>query len=199
MELADETLCALAAQGDPSAEEILVARYHRLVRSYARPYFLAGGDGEDLIQEGMLGLLQAVRQYQPGRKVKFQTFAEICIRNRLFSTVKAATRRKHIPLINYISFKTPSIDESADFAIADDRGDPETLYIQRESHREQAERILEFLSGFEAEILGLYLAGLSYSEIASAVHRPTKSVDNAVQRIRRKLVQHFSSGDFSRS
>ncbi len=202
LDLTDEALCAQVAQGDRIAEEMLVMRYNRLVRVCARPYFLAGGDSEDLIQEGMVGLLHAVREYQPGKEVAFRTFAETCIRNRLFSAIKAATRDKHTPLNNYISFETPSFDGNTDYATfppQSEQANPETLYINRESHRERAECLRDRLSGFEAEILGLYLTGLSYSEIAAAVNRPPKSVDNAVQRIRRKLAQQIPFGDFSES
>ena len=103
----DETLCRMAAEGCRDAEEELALRYNRVVRKYARPLFLAGGDSEDLIQEGMLGLLKAIREYDPTRAASFRTYAEICIRNRMISAIKAAAREKHIPLNNYISFETP--------------------------------------------------------------------------------------------
>lgn len=201
LELSDETLCCQAAQGDREAEELLVTRYNRLVRICARPYFLAGGDSEDLIQEGMVGLLSAIREYRREERVSFRTFAETCVRNRLFSAIKAATRDKHTPLNNYISFETPFFDGNAGYSAfppQSEQSDPETLYIRQESHRERAEDLKDRLSSFEAEILRLYLTGLSYLEIAAAVHRPQKSVDNAVQRIRRKVAQQISSGDLSR-
>ena len=104
----DEALCALAASGDRQAEESLVVRYNRLVRMCARPYFLAGGDSEDLIQEGMLGLLSAIREYDPGKSASFRTYAEVCVKNRLFSAVKAAARNKHTPLNDSVSIsETP--------------------------------------------------------------------------------------------
>lgn len=201
-EATDESLCVRVADGDPAAEEILVSRYARLVRVCARPYFLAGGDSEDLIQEGMLGLLAAIREYRADRQVPFRSFAETCIRNRLLSAIQAATREKHKPLNNYISFETPSFDENADYAgffPTSTHSDPEELMISREDYKERTGRLKDYLSGFEAEILGLYLTGLSYAEIAAQVHRPPKSVDNAVQRIRRKLAQHLPFGDFSES
>lgn len=196
----DEALCAQVALGDRIAEEMLVMRYNRLVRVCARPYFLAGGDSEDLIQEGMVGLLQAVREYRSSREVTFRTFAETCIRNRLFSAMKAANRVKHTPLNTYVSFQPSFFDGNTDYAALcslPQQNDPESLYIDWESHRERAKNLRDRLSGFEAEILGLFLTGLSYSEIAETVKRPPKSVDNAVQRIRRKLAQQLSSGDFS--
>ncbi len=153
-----------------------------------------------MIQEGMVGLLFAIREYRMDKGVSFRTFAETCVRNRLFSAIRAATRDKHTPLNNYVSFETPFFDGNADraaFPPQPDQSDPEALYISRESHRERAEDLKDRLSSFEAEILGLYLTGLSYSEIAVAVHRPPKSVDNAVQRIRRKVARQFPFGEFS--
>ena len=186
----DEVLCAQVASGDRIAEEMLAMRYTRLVRVCARPYFLAGGDSEDLIQEGMVGLLSAIREYQQNKGVSFRTFAETCIRNRLLSAIKAATRDKHTPLNNYVSFEAPSFDGNTDYATLmppSEQSDPEELFINREVYMERTNRLKDDLSGFEAEILGLYLQGLSYTEIAAYVNRPPKSVDNAVQRIRRKV------------
>ena len=199
----DECLCVRSKSGDRSAAEELVLRYNRVVRVCARPYFLAGGDSEDLIQEGMLGLWNAIREYDPRREVSFRTYAETCIRNRLRSAIKAAARDKHSPLNNSVSFETPLFDG---FAVHDICGreyrcleNPEDTLIGQEEVRERMNVLKGQLSGFEAKILGLYLEGLSYSEIAAEVKRSPKSVDNAVQRIRRKVAQHFSSGDVSES
>ena len=198
-ERADEALCTLAASGDRIAEEALVMRYHRLVRICARPYFLAGGDSEDLIQEGMVGLLAAIREYDSGKAASFRTFAEVCIKNRLISVIKAAARDKHIPLNNYVSFETPLFSGNGDhyaYGAADQlQEDPEAILLGREAFQERMRALEGQLSGFEASILRLYLNGLSYSE----VNKSPKSVDNAVQRIRRKLAQHHSFGDFSES
>lgn len=200
-EAADEALCALAAAGDRLAEEQLVIRYNRLVRMCARPYFLAGGDSEDLIQEGMVGLLTAIREYNPSKAAGFRTYAEVCIRNRLLSAVKAAARDKHTPLNNSVSFETPLFRENGDrfayHAPGRQLEDPEEIFLSRESFRERMEALMGQLSGFEANVLRLYLNGLSYSEIAAEVNKSPKSVDNAVQRIRRKLAQQSSSGDVS--
>ena len=199
----DECLCVRSKSGDRSAAEELVLHYNRVVRVCARPYFLAGGDSEDLIQEGMLGLWNAIREYDPRREVSFRTYAETCIRNRLRSAIKAAARDKHSPLNNSVSFETPLFDG---FAVHDICGreyrcleNPEETLIGQEEVRERMNVLKGQLSGFEAKILGLYLEGLSYSEIAAEVKRSPKSVDNAVQRIRRKVAQHFSSGDVSES
>ena len=201
--LSDEALCVQAASGDRLAEETLVIRYNRLVRMCARPLFLAGGDSEDLIQEGMVGLLAAIRVYVPSKGASFHTYAETCIRNRLLSAVKAASRDKHTPLNNYISFETPFFDGKTDhYAYGTDQErleNPETIMIGREELRERLGVLKGQLSGFEAKVLGLYLNGLSYDEIAAEVKRSPKSVDNAVQRIRRKVAKHFQSGDISES
>ena len=201
--LCDEALCALTASGDRVAEEVLVRRYSRLVRVCARPFFLVGGDSEDLIQEGMLGLLSAIRSFQAEKTASFRTFAEICIKSRLISAVRSASSGKHMPLNSYISFETPSIDGNADFfswmAAGLPQKNPEDVLISREELREQLDKAKGHLSGFEARVLGYFLDGLSYQEIAVQVKRSPKSVDNAVQRIRRKLAQHFSSGEFSES
>lgn len=199
----DEDLCNRVAQGDRDAEEALVRRYSRMVRMCARPYFLAGGDSEDLIQEGMVGLLHAIREYDPGREASFRHYAQVCIQNRLISAIKAAARDKHTPLNNYVSIETPLFDG---FTIHDTCGtdhrrleNPEDTLIGREEVQERMNVLQDGLSGLEARVLRLYLSGLSYSEIAAEVKRSPKSVDNAVQRIRRKLARHFSTGDVSES
>ncbi|WP_297210778.1 sigma-70 family RNA polymerase sigma factor [uncultured Flavonifractor sp.] len=199
----DEALCAQAAAGDRRAEESLVVRYNRLVRMCARPYFLAGGDSEDLIQEGMVGLLGAIREYDPGKAASFRTYAEICVKNRLFSAVKAAARDKHTPLNHSVSFETPLFGGTGERFACGTPGrqgeDPEEIFLSREALRERMRALHGQLSDFEANVLRLYLNGLSYSEIAAEVNKSPKSVDNAVQRIRRKLAQHSSSGDISAS
>ena len=202
-ERTDEELCSLAASGDRIAEEALVMRYNRLVRICARPYFLAGGDSEDLIQEGMVGLLAAIREFDPDKQAGFHTYAQVCIKNRLISAIKAAARDKHSPLNNYVSFETPLFSGNGDHyaygASNQHLEDPEEIFIDREQYRERMSALKGQLSGFEASVLRLYLGGLSYCEIAAEVNKSPKSVANAVQRFRRKLAQHFSSGDFSES
>lgn len=194
----DEILWSSASGGDVAAEEQLVERYSALVRACARPYFLAGGDGEDLIQEGMLGLLSAIRRYDPNHDTSFKTFAELCIRNRLFTAIKSASRFKHSPLNNSISLESPQFDEARTLPSSSLR-DPEELIIIRELTDEITSNLSGSLSKFEKEILGYYLEGLSYGDIAVRTGRPVKSVDNAVQRIRKKLAQFIQSGDFSAS
>lgn len=191
----DEVLCSLAAQGSARAEEELVSRYTRLVRICSRPLFLAGGDSEDLIQEGMFGLLHAVRSYDSGRQAKFRTYAELCIRSRLLSAIRDAGRDKHSPLNHYVSLETPLFDT----AVSTQGDNPEDMLIDREIRNERLSALMDQLSGFEAKILRLYLGGLSYGEIALQIGRTAKSVDNAVQRIRRKLARQLTSGDISES
>lgn len=198
-DLTDEALCRLAADGDRRAEETLVSRYTRLVRTCARPYFLAGGDSEDLTQEGMLGLLKAVREFDSGKEAAFRTFAEICIRSRLYSALRSAGREKHQVLNQSVSLDTPDFESnsytSGTTHLA--QRDPEDAIIDREHTAALLSGVRKQLSEFEAEILGYYLNGLSCGEIAREVGRSPKSVDNAVQRIRRKVAQQILSGEFS--
>lgn len=198
----DELLHQLAISGDLEAEDALIRKYSALVRACARPYFLAGGDSEDLIQEGMLGLLSAVREYRPEGGASFRTFAELCIRRRLFTAIKTASGRKNVSLNECLSLD-PFFDENqahAAYVLRDafQRG-PEELVIDRERTDEFLSSFLLCLSKYEAEVLGFYLKGMSYQEIASEVNRSIKSVDNAVQRIRRKLAQHLNRGEISMS
>ena len=199
-ELPDETLCSMAACGDRVAEETLVTRYTRLVRTCARPFFLAGGDSEDLIQEGMVALIKAVREFAPDKAATFRTFAEICIRNRLYSVLRASARDKHKALNQSISLDTPDFDSnsytSGTSSLA--QRDPEDFLIDREHTAALLAGVRKQLSEFEAKILGYYLDGLSCREIADTVGKPPKSVDNAVQRIRRKVAQQLLSGEFSK-
>ena len=192
--LADEQLCAACQKRNRNAEDVLAARYHRLVRRIARPYFLAGGDNEDLLQEGMVGLIKAMREYDPAQSASFCTFAEVCIRRRLYSVLKSAASGKHQPLNQAIPLNPSFFDVSLAFA----QVDPEVLLIDREKTAGLLEYACKQLSAFEAEILGYYLDGLTCREIAETVGKPPKSVENAVQRIRRKIGRQLSSGDSSK-
>ncbi len=187
-EYSDEELCALVADGCREAEEELVKRYLRPVRVCARPYFLAGGDSEDLIQEAMFGLLKAIREFDPGRDARFKTFAEVCIRNRIRSAVTNAARSKHAPLNDSVPFESPMLGVGAS---------PEEQYISREEETELLTCLEQQLSPLEHRVLDFFLLGLSYQEISEQVGRSIKSVDNAVQRIRRKVAGNF--GVFSES
>lgn len=198
-ERSDEALCRLVAAGDNNAEECLASRYSRLVRACARPYFLAGGDSEDLLQEGMIGLLSAIRGFDSDREASFQTYAEVCVRNRLRSAVRAAEREKHEPLNSSVSLENPLYDEIPQpyqdrYPLSES---PEEMLIGKEEWMGRLVALRALLSGFERTVLELYLDGLSYAEIAAQTGKLLKSVDNAVQRIRRKAAPFFSSGDIS--
>ncbi len=197
--LPDEELCRLAAGQNPEAEEQLVIRYTRLVRACARPFFLAGGDSEDLTQEGMVGLIKAVREYDSSKAASFRTFAEVCIRNRLYSVLKSAGRDKHLPLNQSVPLDTPFFDSNSYTSGTQHLAqlNPEEFIIDREHTAALLTGVRKQLSEFEAKILGYYLDGLSCREIAGTVGKAPKSVDNAVQRIRRKVAQHLLSGDLS--
>ncbi len=187
--------------GSREAEEALVTRYNRLVRTCARPFFLVGGDSEDLTQEGMVGLLKAVREYDASKEASFRTFAEICIRNRLYSVLRAAARDKHMALNQSVPLDTPFFDANSYTSGTSDltQRDPEAYLIDREHTAALLSGVRKQLSEFEAKILGYYLDGLSCREIAETVGKPPKSVDNAVQRIRRKVARQLLSGDLSGS
>ena len=197
-ELSDEELCRSAAHGDTQAESELVRRYGQLVRACARPLFLAGGDSEDLIQEGMLGLLTAIRGFDPGRDAAFRTFAEICVRSRLMSAVRAAQGGKHAPLNHSVSFEPPLFDGTNSYLFSS-VASPEDVIIGREELKERLDALKGQLSELEAKILTPYLNGLSCAEIAERVGRSQKSVDNAIQRIRRKVERQLSSSVSSES
>jgi len=190
-EESDEALCALVAGGDRLAEEVLIRRYHQLVRAITHHYYLVGGDSDDLIQEGMMGLMKAVREFDCSKEASFRTFAEVCIRNRMFSALRAATREKHSPLNQSISLETPFFDSNAyaTVAISDSSADPEELFILREKKERDLVRIKEQLSPLERKVLERYLVGMTNSEIAEALGKPAKSIENAVQRIRKKAAR----------
>ena len=199
--MTDEELCLLAKTGDRLAEELLVMRYFRIVRTCSRPFFLIGGDSEDLTQEGMIGLMNAVREYDPEKAASFRTFAEICIRNQLYSVLRWAAGDRHSPLNQSVPLDTPFFDSNSYTSGTSNLAErnPEDFLIEQERARSLLSGVRKQLSEFEAKILGYYLDGLSCREIAEAVGRSPKSVDNAVQRIRRKMAQQLLSGDVSGS
>jgi len=182
----DEVIWQAASQGDRDAEELLLKKYSKLVRICSRPFFLAGGDGEDLVQEGTIGLLTAIRQFDPARDVSFNTYAQLCIKSRLYMAIKSAKRSKHTPLNDYVSFESPQFDE-AQTRIVSFLRDPEDEIIARERVEEIEKSLSKSLSGLESRVLEQYLVGSSYSEIGDNLGISVKSVDNAVQRIRKKL------------
>ena len=179
----DEALCQSVAQGDSQAETELVRRYSRLVRACARPLFLAGGDSEDLIQEGMLGLFKAIRDYRPEKSDSFKDFAALCISRQLYSAIQAAGRLKHAPLNSYVEL-SPELGEGISQL---KEKSPEDLLIDQENIESLRREILKIATPLEQEILNAYLNGQSYTEIARHLNKDPKSIDNALQRIRRKL------------
>ena len=199
--LSDTELQRFAAAGDREAEELLADRYFRLVRMCARPLVLAGGDSEDLIQEGMFGLLSAIRQYDPDAGSSFHTFAEHCIRMRLLSAVKSASRLKHLPLNDGMSLEQLSEDPNTQLSVTPEvfRRSPEDLVLARESKEELYTLFVQCLSPLEVKVLDLYLEGLSYREIADELGKTSKSIDSTVQRIRRKLARNTNLGEISMS
>lgn len=191
--LSDNDLCSLVKNGARDAEEILVCRYLRLVKACARPYFLAGADGEDLIQEGMFGLIKAIRDYDEVKGVPFEAFVRLCVTRRIYSALEAANALKHSPLNNAISLLRPLFDGNTVFSVdtAGPSSDPETLVISMEEQQELLKKLSGLLSAFEAKVLDLYLKGYSYEEMSVKLGKETKSVDNAIQRIRRKSAPIF--------
>ena len=197
--LDDDSLWELASGGNTDAETQLIENYSRLVRVCARPYFLTGGDGEDLIQEGTFGLLSAIRRFDPACGVSFKTFAEHCVRMRLLSAIKSASRLKHFPLNDGMSLEELSEDSNTNLSAFPQsfRRSPEDQVLARESKEELYTAFAEQLSRLERKVLSLYLDGLSYKDIAQRLGKEPKAIDNAVQRIRRKLARNFNSGDIS--
>ncbi len=192
--MTDAELLALSAAGDLQAEETLIRRYSRIIRSMARPFFLTGGDQEDLLQEGMLGLLSAIRSYDPGKNASFRTFAMLCIRRRLISALRESAGTQNVSLDDCLSLESSLFDELS--SRNDNTRGPEELLIDREEAQKRYQSLLQLLSAYEQSVLRCFLRGMSYREIAKTTNRSEKAVDNAVQRIRRKF-QKLDPGDTS--
>ena len=188
----EEELICLANQGDSIAEEIIINKYKKLVKVKARSYFLIGADTEDIIQEGMIGLYKAVRNYQLKKISSFKAFAELCITRQIITAIKSATRQKHIPLNSYISLNRPIFNEDSDRTLLDivdslSTNDPQDLFLNNEKLESLRKRINKILSDLERDVLEAYLEAKSYQEISQQLGRHVKSIDNALQRIKRKL------------
>ncbi len=195
-EMADEQIVEHARLGDRIAEEYLINKYKNFVRAKARSYFLIGADREDIIQEGMIGLYKAIRDFKPDKLASFRAFAELCITRQIITAIKTATRQKHIPLNSYVSLNKPIYDEESDRTLLDVLSgnkitDPEELVISREEFIDIESKMGEFLSDLEREVLNAYLDGKSYQEIAQELSRHVKSIDNALQRVKRKLERYI--------
>lgn len=188
----DEQLLLGIREGDEEAERLLYERYKQLVRSRAHSYFLIGADHEDLVQEGMLGLYKAVCEYDPDKQASFKSFAELCITRQILSAIKNATRKKHSPLNHYVSLNRSSAEANSDLTLLDtvrslSVADPEDVVIGQENFEQIMFYLEQALSPMERRVLGLYLDGYSYPQIASSIEKPLKSVDNAMQRVKHKL------------
>lgn len=182
----ESVLISAAKAGDADAMETLVHRYSRLVKSVAHVYTLRGADVEDMMQEGMLGLLSAVQRYDADRGVSFPAFARVCISRRMQSVLRASAAHKNDPLNHALSLDKPQLEDLETDLYAAQPSDPESLLIGMEEHQEHLARLFDLLSHFEAQVLRLYVNGLSYDEIARTTGKSVKSIDNAMQRIRRK-------------
>ena len=192
----DEQVVALAQEADGAALEYLLNKYKNFVRTKARSYFLIGADHEDIVQEGMIGLYKAIRDYRAEKLSSFRAFAELCITRQIITAIKTATRQKHIPLNNYISLNKPIYEEDSDRTLLDiitEEGvsNPEEMLIDREDLSLIEGRIGQMLSDLEKDVLMRYMEGKSYVEIAGEMNRHVKSIDNALQRIKRKLMKYL--------
>ena len=194
--LVDEDVVEFAREGDDAALEYLINKYKNFVRAKARSYFLIGADREDIIQEGMIGLYKAIRDFRLDKLSSFRAFAELYITRQIITAIKTATRQKHIPLNSYVSLNKPIYDEDSDRTLLDVLSgskitDPEELIISREEFDDIEEKMGEILSSLEWKVLMSYLEGKSYQEIAEDLHRHVKSIDNALQRVKRKLERYL--------
>ncbi|MDY0410030.1 RNA polymerase sporulation sigma factor SigH [Virgibacillus soli] len=192
--LDDEEIISLIHEGNDQALDYLIHKYKNFVRAKSRTYFLIGADREDIIQEGMIGLYKAIRDFDGDKLTSFKGFAELCITRQIITAIKTATRQKHLPLNSYISLDKPIYDEESDRTLLDVIAgsksiDPQELLINQEKHGDIENKLAESLSDLERRALHLYLDGKTYQEISVDLKRHVKSVDNALQRVKRKLEQ----------
>ncbi|MED4270253.1 RNA polymerase sporulation sigma factor SigH [Geobacillus stearothermophilus] len=201
-QLDDEQLVALVHEGDGEALDFLIHKYQNFVRAKARSYFLVGADREDIVQEGMIGLYKAVRDFKGDKLSSFKAFAELCITRQMITAIKTATRQKHIPLNSYVSLDKPIYDDESDRTLMDVLSgtqvtDPEELIVNREEVDDIELKMAELLSDLERKVLALYLDGRSYQEISEELNRHVKSIDNALQRVKRKLEKYLEYREIS--
>jgi RNA polymerase sporulation-specific sigma factor len=194
--LSDEDIISLIRDNDPDAMDYMLNRYKNLVRKKAKALYLIGGDKDDLIQEGMIGLYKAIRDYNPDKDNSFHNFADLCISRQIYSAIKASNRKKNLPLNTYVSLYTPAYSENTDFedkeALVDlmyenKISNPEELVIDKESTNMLEYELVRHLSQFEKDVLDLYLFDFNYLQIADKLKKEPKSIDNALQRIKLKL------------
>ncbi|MEQ6376600.1 RNA polymerase sporulation sigma factor SigH [Bacillaceae bacterium S4-13-56] len=200
--LSDEDVVELVQAGDTHALEYLIHKYKNFVRAKARTYFLIGADREDIVQEGMIGLYKAIRDFQMDKLSSFKAFAELCVTRQIITAIKTATRQKHIPLNSYVSLDKPIYDEESDRTLLDVIAgakslDPEEMIINQERFGDMEFKMAEILSDLERKVLNLYLDGQSYQEISLELDRHVKSIDNALQRVKRKLERYLELSEIS--
>ena len=192
--LTDNELVNLAQSGDDFAMETVIGKYKDFVKNKSRAYFLIGADRDDIIQEGMLGLFKAVRDFKGDKQASFRSFAELCVTRQMITAVKTATRQKHTPLNNYVSLNKPVYEDETEKTLIDllsarYNSDPEMILIDSENYGDTNEKIQNMLSAFENEVLKMYINGQSYQEIARIMEKEPKSIDNALQRIKKKVLK----------
>lgn len=192
----DEDVVEVAKADNSLATEYLISKYQNFVRGKARSYYLIGADNDDIVQEGLIGLYKAIQDYDRDKLTSFRVFAEICITRQIITAIKTATRQKHIPLNSYISLNKPIYDENSDSTLLDVISgirvtDPEHLMITKEELESMERKTEELLSELELKVLMSYVGGMSYQEIAEELDRHVKSIDNALQRVKRKLDRYL--------
>ncbi|WP_184247312.1 RNA polymerase sporulation sigma factor SigH [Gracilibacillus halotolerans] len=198
--LDDNELVLLAREADSDALDYLINKYKPFVRAKAKSYFLVGADQEDIAQEGMIGLFKAIRDFQFDKLSSFRAFAELCITRQIITAIKTATRQKHIPLNSYVSLDRPIYEEDSERTLIDVIEasvtiDPQEMLVTQEEYGDMETRLAEILSKLEREVLNLYLEGKSYQEISVQLKRHPKSIDNALQRVKRKLEKYLEESD----
>lgn len=202
-DLTDAELVTMGRNGDAQALEFIIHKYKHFVRAKTRSYFLIGADREDIFQEGMIGLYKAIRDFKEDKPSSFKAFAELCVTRQIITAIKTATRQKHIPLNSYVSLDKPIYDDESDRTLLDvitgsKVMDPAQLIINQEELMAIEEKMSEVLSELEKQVLMLYLDGRSYQEISEDLNRHVKSIDNALQRVKRKLERSLEIGEVGR-
>lgn len=200
-DLTDEEIVRMAQEEhDAEATDYIVHKYRNFVKAKARSYFLIGADKEDIIQEGMIGLYKATRDFRGDKQASFRAFADLCVTRQIITAIKTATRQKHIPLNSYVSLNKPIYTDESERTLMDvvsaaPVSDPEELIISRENFADIELRMNEVLSDLEWQVLTAYLEGKSYNEMSRELHRHVKSIDNALQRVKRKLERYLEMRD----
>lgn len=201
-QLSDEQIVEQVHHGNTDALDYLITKYRLFVKSKAKSYFLIGADKEDIVQEGMIGLYKAIRDFKGDKLASFRAFAELCITRQIITAIKTATRQKHIPLNSYVSLDKPIFEEESERTLLDIiespvTDDPQHILINQEDYSHLESKMTEVLSELEQQVLERYLAGQSYFEISEQLNRHVKSIDNALQRVKRKLERHLEFGEMS--